>query len=273
MIIETSSQRYHVNCTGSSTLPGILMLHGFLGSGKDWSHHAERLQSRYACFMPDLPGHGTTTAADTATCSFEKTCESLAELAGKIHPEPLHLVGYSMGGRLALYLALHYPDLFRSSVIISSSPGLKTPEERSSRQRSDDLLAESITADFESFLDGWYDLQLFASLKTHSLFSEIFARRSENNPESLAAALRQLSTGRQPSLWEKLAENRLPTGFFVGEKDTKYVEIGRQMVNLCPDSALSIFPGCGHTLHIENRHLFLERLQLFLQKQENRREP
>ena len=270
MIIETSLQGYHVSSSGNSTLPGILMLHGFLGSGKDWSHYAERLWNHYVCFMPDLPGHGATVTVDTATCSFEKICDSLAELAGKVHPEPLHLVGYSMGGRLALYLSLHYPEKFRSAVIISSSPGLKTPQERALRQKSDDRLAESITADFESFLDAWYKLPLFASLKKHSLFPEIIARRSENNPESLASALRQLSTGRQPSLWDKLAENRLPTGFFVGEKDTKYVEIGRQMVNLCPDSELSIFPGCGHTLHIENRHLFVERLQLFLQKYENR---
>ncbi len=269
MIIETSSRKYHLHCTGSSTLPGIMMLHGFLGSGKDWNNYAEMLRDRHTCFMPDLPGHGITAHFDTAAGSFEKTCESLAELSGKIHHEPLHLVGYSMGGRLALYLALHYPDRFRSAVIISSSPGLKTPGERALRQRSDDLLAESIVTNFDSFLDDWYELELFAPLKKHSRFPEIMARRSENDPEALACALRQLSTGRQPSLWKKLAENMLPIAFFVGEKDTKYVEIGRQMVNLCPDSELSIFPGCGHTLHIENRLLFVERLQLFLQKHEH----
>ncbi len=270
MITDTSFQGYHVSSTGNSTLPGILMLHGFLGSGKDWSHYAERLEDRYACFMPDLPGHGKTAGVYTAARFFEKTCDNLSQLAGKIHPQPLHLVGYSMGGRLALHLALHYPERFRSAVIISSSPGLKTPEEKAARRESDDRLAESITTDFNRFLDTWYGLQLFEPLKKHPLFPEILERRAANRPEAIAAALKQLSTGRQPSLWNKLTENRLPIGFFVGEKDTKYVEIGHQMVNLCPYSELFIFPGCGHTLHIENRHLFLERLQLFLQKQENR---
>ncbi|NTV06925.1 MAG: 2-succinyl-6-hydroxy-2,4-cyclohexadiene-1-carboxylate synthase, partial [Chlorobiaceae bacterium] len=73
-------------------------------------------------------------------------------------------------------------------------------------------------------------------------------------------------TGVQPSLWDALAQNRVPTQFFAGEKDLKFVEIGRQMVNLCPESMLEIFPGCGHTLHIENRDLFLVRLKTFFNK-------
>ncbi len=266
MNTTTSRYSFNVNTAGSTAKPGILMLHGFLGSGKDWTYYAERLRNSYSCFMPDLPGHGATAPPDNAPGSFKAIGDGLAELAGKLHPEPLHLVGYSMGGRLALYLSLHYPEQFLSAVIISSSPGLKTPEERALRRESDNRLAESIVADFDSFLDAWYGLPLFAPLKKHPLFPEILARREANNPEALAAAIRQFSTGRQPSLWEKLSENQLPTGFFTGEKDTKYVEIGRQMVNLCPDSELIIFPGCGHTLHIENRNLFLERLIAFLQR-------
>lgn len=270
MIIDTSIQRYSVNNTGALNQEGILMLHGFLGSGEDWHYFAEKLKNRYACFMPDLPGHGGTPVMDSRTGSFEAIAEGIAELAGEIHPAPLHLVGYSMGGRLALYLALHYPERFRSIVIISSSPGLKTAHERALRRESDYRLAENIATDFGSFLDGWYRLNLFKPLSNHPLFPDILSRRKKNDPGGIAASLRQMSTGCQPSLWEKLTENRLPAGFFVGEKDTKYVEIGSQMVNLCPNSELVIFPGCGHTLHIENRHLFLERLQLFLQKQEKR---
>ncbi len=272
MIEKTSLLPHHVRTTpGSAAKPGILLLHGFLGSGKDWQYYAEKLQNRYSFFMPDLPGHGKTPVAGNRPDSFEAIAESLAELAAALHPEPLHLVGYSMGGRLALYLALHYPEQFRSMVIISSSPGLKTAHERTLRQESDNRLAETITSDFNSFLDNWYRLNLFEPLSNHPLFSDILKQRRKNNPAAVAASLQQLGTGRQPSLWKKLTANRLPAGFFVGEKDTKYVEIGRQMVNLCPDSELVIFPGCGHTLHIENRQLFVERLQLFLEK--NYRKP
>lgn len=264
MNLTTSAYSFHINTTGGTAMPGILLLHGFLGSGEDWKYYADMLKSRYACFMPDLPGHGATTALDDAPRTFENIAGQIAELAGKLQTRPFHLVGYSMGGRLALYLALEYRELFRSAVIISSSPGLKTVAERAMRRDSDSRLAESITGNFDSFLDKWYRLNLFEPLKNHSLFPEILERRRKNNPEALAAALRQMSTGQQPSLWQKLNKNKLPIEFFVGEKDTKYVEIGRQMVNLCPYSELVIFPGCGHTLHIENRHLFLDRLITFL---------
>ena len=265
MKITTSGYTFHIDTAGGTGMPCIFMLHGFLGSGKDWRHCADKLQSRYACFMPDLPGHGATTALDNAPHTFEDIAGQLAEAAIRIRTGPIHLVGYSMGGRLALYLALHYPDLFNSAVIVSSSPGLRTEEERARRRESDDRLAERLNDDFEGFLEEWYNMPLFESLRNHSLFPEILERRRENNPVALAPALRQLSTGRQPSLWDKLTENKLPTGFFMGEKDTKYVEIARQMVNLCPDSEQFIFPDCGHTLHIENRHLFLNRLTAFLQ--------
>jgi len=260
MKIVTSGYAFHAAATGNGKPDGIFLLHGFLGSGEDWQYHADRLSDKYDCIMPDLPGHGSTVSTDMTSRSFEEIAGQLAEAASRCHPRPLHLVGYSMGGRLALYLALHYPGIFQSVVIISSSPGLKTAGERERRIQSDTMIAESIQENYHRFLDNWYNLKLFVSLKKHSLFPEVLQRRYANDPAALAAALKQMSTGRQPSLWEKLRENKLPVHFFVGEKDTKYVEIGRQMVNLCPDSELVIFPGCGHTLHIENRQLFLDRL-------------
>ena len=264
MKITTSGYTFHIDTVDNTEMPGIFMLHGFLGSGKDWRYFADKLVNRYTCYMPDLPGHGTTTALDNTPHTFEEIAGQLAEAVAHISTGPIHLVGYSMGGRLALYLALRYPDLFNSAVIVSSSPGLRTKKERALRCESDDRLAERLNDNFEGFLDEWYRMPLFKSLRNHPLFPEILERRRENDPVALAEALRQLSTGRQPSLWDKLTENKLPTGFFMGEKDTKYVEIARQMVNLCPDSKQFIFPGCGHTPHIENRHLFLNRLVAFL---------
>jgi len=264
MKIVTSGCTFHAATTGREKRNGIFLLHGFLGSGNDWQYYADRLRENFDCIMPDLPGHGTTLSTDMTPRSFEEIAGQLAEAASRCHPCPLHLVGYSMGGRLALYLALHYPGIFRSAVIISSSPGLNTAAERDRRMESDSILAESIRDNYHRFLYNWYNLTLFEPLKQHHLFPEVLQRRYTNNPAALADALEEMSTGRQPSLWEKLRENKLPVNFFVGEKDTKYVEIGRQMVNLCPYSELVIFPGCGHTLHIENRQLFLDRLVAFL---------
>lgn len=171
-----------------------------------------------------------------------------------------------MGGRMALYLALRFPERFRSAVIISGSPGLRTEQERLSRRRHDEALAGELEDDPQGFICRWYRQPLFATLAAHPVFPEILAARSSGNPKSLAASLRLLGTGSQPSLWDELPLNRLPILFMAGEKDTKFVEIGTQMVNLCPCSALDIVPECGHTLHFENPAEFLFRLTCFFNK-------
>lgn len=249
---------------GSRNNPGLILLHGFLGSSEEWLPVAEKLGSDYYCMLFDLPGHGRTPAG---TNSFEEQMRQLADAIGRKQDSPSFLAGYSMGGRIALYLALRFPYLFRKTVIISASPGLKTAEERLQRQNSDASLALSIEENFEKFLDCWYGLPLFSSLKNHALFESTLEARKKNRPEQLAAALRTLGTGSQPSLWNELPDCRHPISFFAGEKDGKYVEIGRQMVNLCPCSDLDIFPQCGHTLHIENRELFIDRLLFSLTRE------
>ena len=252
-----------------SSLPRILFLHGFLGSGSDWVPIARQLENDYCCILVDLPGHGESDieANGNPDLFFTETVDALAEeLSRSAAPEPCFLVGYSMGGRIALSLALRYPELFEKAIIVSASPGLRTEEERLSRRESDEGIARKIEKNFEGFIQAWYDQPLFATLKSHPLFQEVERERKINNPENLASALRLLGTGHQPSLWEELKKNRVPIQFLAGEKDLKFVEIGHQMVNLCTESKLEIFPGCGHTLHIENRELFLDCIKTFFNK-------
>ena len=252
-----------------SSLPRIIFLHGFLGSGIDWVPIAQELENDYCCILVDLPGHGESDieANGDPDLFFMETVDTLAEeLSRSAAPEPCYLVGYSMGGRIALSLLLRYPELFEKAIIVSASPGLRTEEERLSRRESDEGIARKIERNFDGFIKAWYEQPLFASLKNHPIFKEVESERKINNPENLALALRLLGTGRQPSTWDELQQNRVPIQFFAGEKDLKFVEIGRQMVNLCPDSSLEIFAECGHTLHLENRELFLDRLTTFFNK-------
>jgi 2-succinyl-6-hydroxy-2,4-cyclohexadiene-1-carboxylate synthase len=255
----------HVTTIGAPSLPGILFLHGFLGSGTDWLPIAELLETQYHGILVDLPGHGKTkiSAGTDPEIFFTETVEALAYSLKSNTSGPCFLAGYSMGGRIALALQLQYPELFLKSIIISSSPGLASAKERMERVRSDEGIARKIERNFESFIEAWYEQPLFASLKSNPVFLEVENRRKLGSPGEVASALRLLGTGRQPSFWNELKENRVPVRFFVGEKDVKFVEIGRQMVNLCPDSAMELFPGCGHTLHIENRPLFVARLKEF----------
>ncbi|NTU44842.1 MAG: 2-succinyl-6-hydroxy-2,4-cyclohexadiene-1-carboxylate synthase [Chlorobiaceae bacterium] len=258
---------------GDPDLPRIVFLHGFLGSGSDWLAVARELEREYCSVLVDLPGHGETPIPKVPKegnpeLFFMETVDALAAELRRSAAAPCFLVGYSMGGRVALALMMRHPDLFTKAVIVSASPGLRTEEEQAARRKSDEGIARKIEKNFEGFIQAWYEQPLFATLKNHPLFHEIERERKTNNPGNLASALRLLGTGVQPSLWDALAQNRVPTQFFAGEKDLKFVEIGRQMVNLCPDSTLEIFSGCGHTLHIENRELFLDRLKTFFNKQQ-----
>ncbi len=252
-----------------SSLPRIIFLHGFLGSGNDWVPIARQLENDYCCILVDLPGHGESDieANGNPDLFFTETVDALAEeLSRSANSEPCFLVGYSMGGRIALALLLRHPELFEKAIILSASPGLRTEEERLSRRESDEGIARKIERNFDGFIKAWYEQPLFATLKNHPVFKEVESERKINNPENLALALRLLGTGCQPSLWDELQKNRVPIQFFVGEKDLKFVEIGRQMVNLWTESTLEIFSGCGHTLHLENRVLFVDRLTQFFNK-------
>lgn len=255
----------HLATVGDPSLPKIVFLHGFLGSGSDWLPFARKLEARFCSILVDLPGHGEAAipADGEADGFFMRTVEALAGEIRRLSAGPCVLVGYSMGGRIGLALALRHPKLFSKVVIVSSSPGLRTEEERAARRKSDEGIARKIERNFEGFIDFWYDQPLFATLKSHALFREVEAQRKQGSPQNLARALRLLGTGNQPSFWRELAGNRLPMLFCVGEKDTKYVQIGHRMAEHCPESRLEFFEGCGHTLHIEEPERFLASMERF----------
>ena len=265
MGIQSPDNTPHLITVGDVSLPGIVFLHGFLGSAQDWLPVAESLSDRFQCLMPDLPGHGESRSRDqNGPMAFHNAALGLLEAIANVRSGPVHLAGYSMGGRMALYMALKFPRRFITVTAVSASPGLRTDEQRRERRVHDELLAAELEQDPDGFLERWYRLPLFATLSAHPLFPQILAARRTGNPRTLASSLRALGTGNQPSQWDNLPDNRLPIMFCVGEKDSKFVEIGRQMVNLCPCSSLEIFENCGHTLHVENRTLFLDRLTRFI---------
>ena len=255
----------HLATVGDPALPKILFLHGFLGSGSDWLPFARKLEGRFCSILVDLPGHGEAAipADGEAEGFFMRAVEALAGEIRRLSAEPCVLVGYSMGGRIGLALALRHPELFSKAVIVSSSPGLRTEEERAARRKSDEGIARKIERNFEGFIEFWYDQPLFATLKSHALFREVEAQRKQGSPQNLAQALRLLGTGNQPSFWDELPECRVPLLFCVGEKDTKYVEVGHRMAEICPDSRLELFEGRGHTLHIEEPERFLASVERF----------
>ncbi len=241
----------------------LLLLHGFMGSGRDWQKLAAELAAEFFCICPDLPGHGQNLA-DSYEWNMDNCLQALLNMLDEMAIPAVHLLGYSMGGRLALYLAIHASRRFRSVVLESASPGLEKREGRRERMMNDQLLAAKIKRlGMTQFINEWYQLPLFASLAMHEDLPEMKARRVKNRPKALAKSLAEMGTGAQPSLWPKLADNKLPLLLLVGEKDRKFVSIAKKMAVMGNQIIVREIAGCGHNIHFENPAAFLQETRTF----------
>ncbi|MGD1866241.1 MAG: 2-succinyl-6-hydroxy-2,4-cyclohexadiene-1-carboxylate synthase [Phormidesmis sp.] len=258
----------HYVTRGNRTQPPLLLLHGFLGSHQDFAPVLPTLSLYFYCIVPDLPGHGQTkTEPDAYT--FPKTAESLLALLSHLNICETHLLGYSMGGRLALYLACEFPDCFISVVLESASPGLKTAEQRVERRKRDGAIAHRLqTTPLSTFLHQWYRNPLFSSLQQHpDKHVAMLQCRKNNAPVALASALQGLGTGQQPSLWKALESMERPLLLIVGGLDTKFVAINDEMVTTTLGRRgvrLEVIENCGHNLHLEAPTIYAHIVLLFL---------
>ena len=242
------------------------MLHGFTGSSASWGDRIVDglAASGNAPVLVDLPGHGRLGGDREPGRFLLKSAMDLVERAGIW---PSDLCGYSVGGRIALHYALSRPERVRRLVLESSSPGLETEAERSSRRTSDnDLAARIEEGGIEAFVDGWERLPLFESQAGSDPLALSRQReiRLANDPVGLAQSLRHSGTGVLPSLWERLPEITVPTLIVVGILDTKFVEIGARMCALVPHARLVVVPDAGHCVHFERPHAWLDAVATFL---------
>ncbi|AGA89713.1 2-succinyl-6-hydroxy-2,4-cyclohexadiene-1-carboxylate synthase [Thioflavicoccus mobilis 8321] len=266
--IEVDGYRFGWRCHGDPGRPAILFLHGFLGVGDEFDALAAGLADAFYCIGVDLPGHGATRVDDGPNrYRMAETAEALTRLLAALDITEAALVGYSMGGRLALYLAVHFPAILGRAVLIAASPGLETPAEQAARRAHDRRLAEALERDgLGPFLARWYDQPLFATLKAHPVFPQVLARRRRNAPAGLARSLLQLGTGAQPSLWPHLATIQVPLQLLVGAQDAKFVAINAEMAARCPTARFVAIPGCGHAVHLEAPDQVGAQIRDFLQE-------
>jgi 2-succinyl-6-hydroxy-2,4-cyclohexadiene-1-carboxylate synthase len=250
---------YHVRVTGTGE--PLVLLHGFSGSSENWATITKSLETCYQLIAPDLLGHGQTDAPlDPARYGIDNAARDLSALCQRLGLDSAHWLGYSMGGRLALYLALTYPQAVRTLTLESASPGLASPEARTERVRSDEALAERSERDgIESFTAYWESIPLFAS-QSGDVRAALRPVRLKNNPLGLANSLRGMGTGAQPSLWDRLPELAMPVSLIAGELDTKFAATARQMHAAIPQSNLAIIPGAGHTAHQEQPEVFMRAI-------------
>lgn len=258
-----------INQFGFSVYPGageqpVVFLHGFLGSRLDWEPACDALRGQFRVFPFDLPGHGDTAISNDT--SFESAAQDLVSFLDSANIRKPHLVGYSMGGRIALYLTVRCGEKFGDVVITSASPGIEDDNERADRRLRDDALAERLSSEpLARFVEGWYRQPLFASLQKYpDLLRQLMSRRTENNPQSLATALRVFSPGRQPSLWAELKGIRNRVLLVAGGLDAKYVAVSRVMARHIATAQEAIIPEAGHALHLEQPGPYIAALRAFL---------
>ena len=245
-----------------------VLLHGFMGSAAAWG---DRVVDGFtgAGLTPvlvDLPGHGRD-AGRSDPAAF--TLEAVLGHVGRAGDWPTDLVGYSMGGRIALHFAAAFPDRVRRLVLESASPGLATQQERRERRAADEALAADVLRNgIQVFADAWEAQPLFASRQglEPRVRTRQRALRLANAPASVAATLRGLGTGRLPSLWGRLPEIGVPTLLVVGALDRRYAELARLMAEAMPDARVVEVRRAGHSVHLERPDAWLAAVTEFLKE-------
>jgi 2-succinyl-6-hydroxy-2,4-cyclohexadiene-1-carboxylate synthase len=245
------------------------MLHGFLGRRVDWLEVSGRLADRYRCLLVDLPGHGESALPKPGAFTFEHVIASLEHTLDTLGVRRCAVVGYSMGGRIALRFALQRPGRVGALVLESASPGIGDAGERAARADQDERTARRIEQmPFEVFLREWYAQPLFGSLAgRRDLLERTVASRLRGDPAGAAAALRALGTGRQPDLWPRLADLVPPTLFVSGGLDATYSAIGTRMAAASDRVRSESIDGAGHNVHLEQPEAFARLLGEFLDRQ------
>jgi 2-succinyl-6-hydroxy-2,4-cyclohexadiene-1-carboxylate synthase len=233
----------------------VVLLHGFTQGGGIWVPVMEAVTTRAPIDAPDLPGHGSSSEI---AMGLPETADLLAHEYGLGA-----YVGYSMGGRLALHLALAHPHLVSHLVLCSATAGIEDPDDRSARRQSDDALANHIrNVGVDTFLTEWLAQPMFTSLTVTTHDAEV---RAANTAVGLARSLELSGTGTQEPLWDRLHTLQMPVLIVTGERDKKFTALGRRVVESIGDNARHVeVPDAGHALPFERPLDFAALLSAFL---------
>jgi 2-succinyl-6-hydroxy-2,4-cyclohexadiene-1-carboxylate synthase len=226
-----------------------VLLHGFTQTSACWGPAATGLAAAgHELAALDLPGHGARAAE---AVGLDDGAPTLAEAGG-----PGTWVGYSLGARWALAVALARPEVVHRLVLIGGTAGIEDPDERARRRAEDEDRAARLEAiGVDAFVAEWVALPLFADIPPEHRCDD--ARRS-NTVAGLASSLRRAGQGAVAPMWDRLHEVRAPVLVVAGERDPRYTALGERLVAALPDASLAVVAGAGHAVHLERPDAFLD---------------
>ena len=274
--IVIRQQVYHIIEWGPKHGRPLLLLHGFLGTAQDFSPIVKRLRDDRRVIAIDFLGHGKSAAPEDAKrYRMQHMLRDIVAILSVKDISSTDILGYSMGGRVALAFTITHAKRVRSLILESASPGLVTAHLQDIRKKADEVLVQKMQEKgLPSFVDDWERNSLFESQQ--GLPSTVYAKqrkvRLSHTVKGLAGSLKGLGTGSQPSYWERLAQIDRPVLLVTGSLDTKFTAIAQEMARTLPKVVWHPVEGVGHNIHLENPKAFVSRILNFLDENgENRK--
>jgi len=262
--VENIAFRLHGRIHGTGRAPWLVFLHGFLGDGRDWDEIATELKTHFSCLCVDLPGHGASRVE--RPCAPGEILDALFKLLDECRIDRCGLIGYSMGGRVALRMAVAAPDRINRLVLESASPGIQADADRLARQKADAAwMALMKEGGMEAFLEKWYAQPLFDTLcRNPARREELHQRRMRQDPRQLAMALQSMGAGAWPPAWKDWPSLRMPALLIAGRDDARYAAMAERMAAQNSRAQVWIVSGCGHNVHWEDPASYTAAIQKFL---------
>lgn len=242
-----SSPSIHAETAGARDGEPVVLLHGFTQTGRSWAPVLEQLH-QFRLVLLDAPAHGRSVECPAGLVEA-------GPLLARAAPRPATWVGYSMGGRYALHVAIQEPQALRRLVLVSTTAGIDDPEERAARRRSDESLADHLLeVGVDAFLEEWLANPLFAGLPRSEADR---LSRTANSAVGLARSLREAGTGTQEPLWDELLRLDMPVLVVAGADDHKFVALAHRLVAaIGANASLAVVPDAGHAVHLHQPDVF-----------------
>lgn len=233
----------------------LVLVHGFTQTGRCWGPVAEGLSADHEVVLVDAPGHGRS--ADIMA-GLRTGGRLIADQGGEAT-----YIGYSLGARLCLHIALSNPELVRGLVLLGGTAGIEDPGERAARRDNDVLTGKRIKENgVAAFVDAWLDQPLFVGLPPEQRYR---AERLENTVDGLISSVEQAGTGSQDPSWHKLCRLSMPVLAMAGADDAKFASLAARMAaEIGSNATLALVEGAGHAAHLEQPDHFLSALRPWL---------